>query len=305
MNYAYEIFRLFYPERCAACGRSLPEGARLLCPALSLGYAADGLQRRARQSGSAEVLGTCAGARGLLDDLLYAGECLSFDDSRIQVPGAVADGAPARPVVRDRAARKRALWGCRRGRAGSAALPALAEPGIQSGRILRARNRRGAGSSARRAQRRPKRVQPLAGQNDRSQRTLGQREGHFLGSSPRIARRPPSLARGRRADYRSYARGLRRSDRRDRSGLPVSAWRRWPFRLTSFSAGKARAACRRFAHRDFVGRSAGGFLFFRRRSRPTEHMSEGPAARCRATGRRRIPLIRSAGRLSASFRYAS
>ena len=32
MNYAYEIFRLFYPERCAACGRSLPEGARLLCP---------------------------------------------------------------------------------------------------------------------------------------------------------------------------------------------------------------------------------------------------------------------------------
>ena len=221
-----------------------PGGSPAAVPALSLGYAADGLQRRARQSGSAEVLGTCAGARGLLDDLLYAGECLSFDDSRIQVPGAVADGAPARPVVRDRAARKRALWGCRRGRAGSAALPALAEPGIQSGRILRARNRRGAGSSARRAQRRPKRVQPLAGQNGRSQRTLGQREGHFLGSSPRIAR-------------------------------------------------------------DFVGRSAGGFLFFRRRSRPTEHMSEGTAARCRATGRRRIPLIRSAGRLSASFRYAS
>lgn len=49
----------------------------------------------------------------------------------------------------------------------------------------------------------------------------------------------------------------------------VSAWRRWPFRLTSFSAGKARAACSVSAHRDFVGRSAGGFLFFRRRSRPT------------------------------------
>lgn len=124
------------PSVARPAGRSLPEGARLLCPALSLGYAADGLQRRARQSGSAEVLGTCAGARGLLDDLLYAGECLSFDDSRIQVPGAVADGAPARPVVRDRAARKRALWGCRRGRAGSAALPALAEPGIQSARYF-------------------------------------------------------------------------------------------------------------------------------------------------------------------------
>ena len=197
-----------------------PGGSPAAVPALSLGYAADGLQRRARQSGSAEVLGTCAGARGLLDDLLYAGECLSFDDSRIQVPGAVADGAPARPVVRDRVARKRALWGCRRGRAGSAALPALAEPGIQSGRILRARNRRGAGSSARRAQRRPKRVQPLAGQNGRSQRTLGQREGHFLGSSPRIARRPPSLARGRRADYRSYARGLRIFEGPSRASRP-------------------------------------------------------------------------------------
>lgn len=37
MNYAYEIFRLFYPERCAACGRSLPGGSPAAVPALSLG----------------------------------------------------------------------------------------------------------------------------------------------------------------------------------------------------------------------------------------------------------------------------
>lgn len=37
MNYAYEIFRLFYPERCAACGRSLPGGSPGCCAALSLG----------------------------------------------------------------------------------------------------------------------------------------------------------------------------------------------------------------------------------------------------------------------------
>ena len=36
----------------------------------------------------------------------------------------------------------------------------------------------------------------------------------------------------------------------------------------------------------FVGRSSGGFLFSRRRSRPTEHMSEKAAC----NGRKHIPL---------------
>ena len=31
-TYFSEIFRLFFPERCPACGRSLPEGVRWLCP---------------------------------------------------------------------------------------------------------------------------------------------------------------------------------------------------------------------------------------------------------------------------------
>ena len=31
-GYFSEIFRLFYPERCAACGCALPEGAAFLCP---------------------------------------------------------------------------------------------------------------------------------------------------------------------------------------------------------------------------------------------------------------------------------
>ena len=31
-TYFTEIFGLFYPERCAACGEPLPEGARFLCP---------------------------------------------------------------------------------------------------------------------------------------------------------------------------------------------------------------------------------------------------------------------------------
>lgn len=32
MNYWNEIFRLFFPEHCAACGGELPEGMGLLCP---------------------------------------------------------------------------------------------------------------------------------------------------------------------------------------------------------------------------------------------------------------------------------
>lgn len=32
VEYLQEIFRLFYPERCAACGRILPEGVSLFCP---------------------------------------------------------------------------------------------------------------------------------------------------------------------------------------------------------------------------------------------------------------------------------
>lgn len=32
LGYLSEIFRLFYPERCAACGCALPEGAVFLCP---------------------------------------------------------------------------------------------------------------------------------------------------------------------------------------------------------------------------------------------------------------------------------
>ena len=31
-TYFSEIFRLFFPERCPACGRALPEGVRWLCP---------------------------------------------------------------------------------------------------------------------------------------------------------------------------------------------------------------------------------------------------------------------------------
>ena len=31
-GYLSDIFRLFYPERCTACGRILPEGAGFLCP---------------------------------------------------------------------------------------------------------------------------------------------------------------------------------------------------------------------------------------------------------------------------------
>lgn len=31
-TYFSETFRLFFPERCPACGRSLPEGVRWLCP---------------------------------------------------------------------------------------------------------------------------------------------------------------------------------------------------------------------------------------------------------------------------------
>lgn len=31
-GYLHELFRLFYPERCAACGKILPEGMSMLCP---------------------------------------------------------------------------------------------------------------------------------------------------------------------------------------------------------------------------------------------------------------------------------
>ena len=31
-SYFTEIFRLFFPERCAACGNVLPDGSYLLCP---------------------------------------------------------------------------------------------------------------------------------------------------------------------------------------------------------------------------------------------------------------------------------
>lgn len=31
-NYFSDIFRLFFPERCAVCGRELPAGAELVCP---------------------------------------------------------------------------------------------------------------------------------------------------------------------------------------------------------------------------------------------------------------------------------
>lgn len=31
-GYFTEIFRLFFPERCAACGNVLPDGSYLLCP---------------------------------------------------------------------------------------------------------------------------------------------------------------------------------------------------------------------------------------------------------------------------------
>ena len=293
MNYAYEIFRLFYPERCAACGRSLPEGARLLCPRCRwdmplTGYSAEHDNPVARKFwGLVPVQEACSmifftqgnAYRSMIHGFKYRGQWRTalrlgrWFGTELRESGLYGDVDVVVPVplhyrrLLSRGYNQAEYFG--RGIAEALGVPLDARSVVRSGY-----NR----SQARTA--------------DRSER-WDNVKGIFS------VRRPASLA-GRHLllvdDVLTTGATLRPA---------VSAWRRWPFRLTSFSAGKARAACRRFAHRDFVGRSAGGFLFFRRRSRPTEHMSEGTAARCRATGRRRIPLIRSAGRLSASFRYAS
>lgn len=285
MNYAYEIFRLFYPERCAACGRSLPEGARLLCPRCRwdmplTGYSAEHDNPVARKFwGLVPVQEACSmifftqgnAYRSMIHGFKYRGQWRTalrlgrWFGTELRESGLYGDVDVVVPVplhyrrLLSRGYNQAEYFG--RGIAEALGVPLDARSVVRSG------------------------YNRLAGQNGRSQRTLGQREGHFLGSSPRIARRPPSLARGRRADYRSYARGLRPKRfvgtapacRVSMATLAVS--------LTSFSAGKARAACRRFAHRDFVGRSAGGFLFFPdavpgRRN----HMSEGTAARMSCNG---------------------
>ena len=168
MNYAYEIFRLFYPERCAACGRSLPEGARLLCPRCRwdmplTGYSAEHDNPVARKFwGLVPVQEACSmifftqgnAYRSMIHGFKYRGQWRTalrlgrWFGTELRESGLYGDVDVVVPVP-------------------------LHYRRLLSRGILRARNRRGAGSPARRAQRRPKRGQPLAGQNGRSQRTLG------------------------------------------------------------------------------------------------------------------------------------
>lgn len=90
-SYWHEIFRLFYPERCAACGHSLPEGARLLCPHCRwdmplTGYAAQHDNPVARkfwgllpleQASSMLFFTPGSGYRSMIHDLKYRGQWLS------------------------------------------------------------------------------------------------------------------------------------------------------------------------------------------------------------------------------------